>query len=418
MHVDDLPSPRETTETNNNKNHTCHPQQRIKATHFAVKSLTFAARALTAAAMAASSTLAVGAPPSSSMIVVSALLRSATNKRSATQNFKRVTCWSDRKSENAAETATSPRSDSFQRAKPSTFLFCQCVYCVMFAFVAQPGPVSESFSPFSSQPFRAAPYESIGGNGGIAVYEHLRAGHAVGSGPFARPIMSGSANSSFAPQAQAFAPSARSGHGSGVAPTHGDVRGIFGTESPSELRVSRRASALAPPQHLVHRFAQPQQSPSLLRADAAAAPVFSPYARQHVAAAAPAFSPVVGSHVEVYAHNMEQALREIDALVTFGQHNFIALDTEFPGVVSASSDGQSGYDRVRNNVALTQLVQLGLSVFNADGLCAKTYQFNFCYDGVFNPASLQMLRDAGIDLDLNLTYGIDHRAFAAMFRML
>jgi CCR4-NOT transcription complex subunit 7/8 len=116
--------------------------------------------------------------------------------------------------------------------------------------------------------------------------------------------------------------------------------------------------------------------------------------------------------VNVYAYNLLDAMRELDYLVRQG--NFIALDTEFPGVVI---EGElTGYEKIRSNVSKTKLVQLGISVFNSDGQCLCTYQFNFSYNGIFNPASREMLEKAGIDFQTNARYGISHAAFGSALR--
>lgn len=128
-------------------------------------------------------------------------------------------------------------------------------------------------------------------------------------------------------------------------------------------------------------------------------------------------SPQSGSltpHVDVYGYNVEGAMRALSALVGQG-FSFLALDTEFPGIVLHDGDAR-GFELVAANCAVTDLVQLGVSVFNSDGLCAATFQFHFAYDGPFNADSLRMLVDAGIDLNRNRAYGIAHAQFGELLR--
>lgn len=117
--------------------------------------------------------------------------------------------------------------------------------------------------------------------------------------------------------------------------------------------------------------------------------------------------------VEVWGSNLASAMAELEYLVTQDKNHFIAVDTEFPGLVVEEDVEQAPYEKVRSNVQRTQLVQLGVSVFNGDGDCACTFQFNFSYSGLFNPSSLRMLQEAGIDLARNRSYGISHLAFGA-----
>jgi hypothetical protein len=73
--------------------------------------------------------------------------------------------------------------------------------------------------------------------------------------------------------------------------------------------------------------------------------------------------------VEVFGHNLTSAMSELEYLVNKQGNHFLALDTEFPGQVVADEelDSQAPYERVRANVERTQLVQLGISVYNSDG---------------------------------------------------
>uniref|UniRef100_A0A8C6WQI9 poly(A)-specific ribonuclease n=1 Tax=Neogobius melanostomus TaxID=47308 RepID=A0A8C6WQI9_9GOBI len=73
---------------------------------------------------------------------------------------------------------------------------------------------------------------------------------------------------------------------------------------------------------------------------------------------------------EVWASNVEDEMRKIRAVIQ--NYNYIAMDTEFPGVVvrpigEFRSTVDYQYQLLRCNVDLLKIIQLGLSFMNEDG---------------------------------------------------
>ncbi|KAG8930578.1 hypothetical protein FRC03_003093 [Tulasnella sp. 419] len=126
---------------------------------------------------------------------------------------------------------------------------------------------------------------------------------------------------------------------------------------------------------------------------------------------------------EVWANNLDQ---EIAALRdTMDQYNYIAMDTEFPGTVArpigsfkTSSDYQ--FQTMRCNVELLKVIQIGLTLCDADGNFAPepcTWQFNFRFslnEDMYAPDSIDMLRQANIDFARHEEFGIEPNDFAEL----
>ena len=71
--------------------------------------------------------------------------------------------------------------------------------------------------------------------------------------------------------------------------------------------------------------------------------------------------------VDVWQSNMYEAFRTIRSVVR--QYPYIAMDTEFPGVVAKpigtfKSNTEFTYQMIRCNVDMLKLIQLGLSFMN------------------------------------------------------
>jgi CCR4-NOT transcription complex subunit 7/8 len=125
--------------------------------------------------------------------------------------------------------------------------------------------------------------------------------------------------------------------------------------------------------------------------------------------------------IDVWDDNFFEQLEEIKSLIPV--YNYIAMDTEFPGVVEVprkkTDDYQ--YQLVKVNVDELKMIQLGITLFDKEGKIppgACTWQFNFKYD-VDNDKSLQtsinVLKDAGLNFPKHKTNGIDHMLFAEYF---
>ncbi|KAK0071018.1 hypothetical protein PV327_011472, partial [Microctonus hyperodae] len=90
---------------------------------------------------------------------------------------------------------------------------------------------------------------------------------------------------------------------------------------------------------------------------------------------------------DVWGYNLEEEFRTIRQVVQ--QYQYIAMDTEFPGVVArpigefrTSADYQ--YQLLRCNVDLLRIIQLGLTFLdesgNTPGGSYTTWQFNFKFN--------------------------------------
>ncbi|OAA38599.1 CCR4-NOT transcription complex subunit 7 [Metarhizium rileyi] len=147
---------------------------------------------------------------------------------------------------------------------------------------------------------------------------------------------------------------------------------------------------------------------------------------------------------EVWKHNLEEEMAVLRDIVD--KYPYIAMDTEFPGVVArpmGSFRGKSDYHYqcLRTNVDMLKVIQIGLTLFNEDGdtpparpgpdlgLGPKamkaasqgpfpySWQFNFKFslkDDMYNEKSIESLQQAGIDFGLLERDGIEPKTFAAL----
>lgn len=104
---------------------------------------------------------------------------------------------------------------------------------------------------------------------------------------------------------------------------------------------------------------------------------------------------------------------------------YIALDTEFPGVVarpigSFKTSSDYHYQTMRCNVDLLKIIQVGLTLVDEDGNFpgeVGTWQFNFKFsltDDMFAPDSIDLLQKSGLDFQRHEEMGIDPDEFAAL----
>jgi len=129
--------------------------------------------------------------------------------------------------------------------------------------------------------------------------------------------------------------------------------------------------------------------------------------------------------IEIWQHNLDYVFQQISEIAD--DYNYVAIDTEFPGIVLKHNDqtlqtqlSQSSvnYLDLRDNVNTLKIIQLGLTFSDKFGNRPKpvsTFQFNFKFDlsnEQHDPNSIQMLRDAGVNFDWHLQNGIDVRIFA------
>ncbi|KAG6486816.1 hypothetical protein ZIOFF_055396 [Zingiber officinale] len=133
----------------------------------------------------------------------------------------------------------------------------------------------------------------------------------------------------------------------------------------------------------------------------------------------------------VWAHNLDEEFALIRSAVPF--HPFVALDTEYPGVVVASKNPYctlplpQRYELIRAKVEALRIVQVGLTLSDAagnlpcaiytDGTCVRyVWEFNFRDFDIsrdrYAPSSIELLKANGIDFQKNQVWGIDSCRFA------
>lgn len=130
---------------------------------------------------------------------------------------------------------------------------------------------------------------------------------------------------------------------------------------------------------------------------------------------------------EVWDDNLDAEFAIIRDIVE--AHPFVAMDTEFPGVVARpvgnfKSSREYHYKALKMNVDMLKLIQLGLTFTDAAGnlpryggeLCV--WQFNFkgfrLADDVYAQDSIDLLKQSGIDFNQNETRGIDVMRFGEL----
>ncbi len=129
---------------------------------------------------------------------------------------------------------------------------------------------------------------------------------------------------------------------------------------------------------------------------------------------------------EVWNYNLEEEMEHIRALVE--HYPYIAMDTEFPGVVTAGLSSRDSkdyqYQTIRANVDLMKLIQFGIALADENGnFCndgCTCWQFNFKFDlGVdtFNQDSITLLQKSGINFDNIALYGIEINKFSELLMM-
>jgi CCR4-NOT transcription complex subunit 7/8 len=121
----------------------------------------------------------------------------------------------------------------------------------------------------------------------------------------------------------------------------------------------------------------------------------------------------------VWAENVEEEMSYIRELIE--THPYVAMDTEFPGVVarpvSETYTSDYHYKSLKVNVDLLKIIQLGLSFADEDGKFAKgcpCWQFNFKFnlnDDMFAQDSIDLLVNSGISFNDHATRGIDPMRF-------
>uniref|UniRef100_UPI003AABC9E2 CCR4-NOT transcription complex subunit 8 isoform X1 n=1 Tax=Centroberyx gerrardi TaxID=166262 RepID=UPI003AABC9E2 len=145
---------------------------------------------------------------------------------------------------------------------------------------------------------------------------------------------------------------------------------------------------------------------------------------------------------EVWASNVEEEMRKIRQIIQ--SYNYIAMDTEFPGVVvrpigEFRSTVDYQYQLLRCNVDLLKIIQLGLTFMNEDGDYppgTTTWQFNFKFnltcpgpgvicesavvsvclrrEDMYSQDSIDLLQNSGLQFKKHEEEGIDTLYFAEL----
>lgn len=117
--------------------------------------------------------------------------------------------------------------------------------------------------------------------------------------------------------------------------------------------------------------------------------------------------------VDVWSDNLEDAFEKIRDLLEL--YPYVSIDTEFPGIVVRPTSylEDYNYQTIKCNVDLLNIIQLGLTFANSDGVSpntASTWQFNFKFDlhhDMYAQNSIDMLKNSGIDFESHQRRGID-----------
>jgi len=123
--------------------------------------------------------------------------------------------------------------------------------------------------------------------------------------------------------------------------------------------------------------------------------------------------------VDVWAHNLEEEFEKMIKVLEQGQCQYIAMDTEFPGIV-INNPGSKRYDELKCNVNAMRLIQLGLTFSNVNGDCTSDvgcWQFNFDFDvhqDLHSAESIELLHRAGLDFRKHKEGGVDPHRFGEL----
>ncbi|KAI5151075.1 CCR4-NOT transcription complex subunit 7/8 [Enteropsectra breve] len=108
------------------------------------------------------------------------------------------------------------------------------------------------------------------------------------------------------------------------------------------------------------------------------------------------------------------------------KYNYVAMDTEFPGVVAKplgafkNSSSSFSYQQLRCNVDILNIIQLGISLSDERGnrpSPVHTWQFNFVFDlekDMYSQESIELLINAKIDFDEHMERGIEVNDFGIL----
>ncbi|KAI5172365.1 CCR4-NOT transcription complex subunit 7/8 [Nematocida sp. LUAm3] len=125
----------------------------------------------------------------------------------------------------------------------------------------------------------------------------------------------------------------------------------------------------------------------------------------------------------VWKHNLESEIQILSEHLK--KYNYVAMDTEFPGVIAKPNGIFSNsllytYNQIRCNIDLLGLIQLGISISDENGNVPSpsTWQFNFYFNRnttMSSHESMHLLEEAGIDFNRLMKDGIPVELFADYF---
>lgn len=126
--------------------------------------------------------------------------------------------------------------------------------------------------------------------------------------------------------------------------------------------------------------------------------------------------------IDVWASNFQAEMDRLCALAE--KYTFVAMDTEFPGVlarpVGAATSPDRPYHTLRCNVDLLRVIQIGLCLSDADGQTppdVAAWQFNFKFSleqDMYAQDSIDLLSKSGIDFPQHESNGIDPNDFGEL----
>jgi len=133
-------------------------------------------------------------------------------------------------------------------------------------------------------------------------------------------------------------------------------------------------------------------------------------------------------HVDVFNFNLISALNQIQLLAP--TKFLITVDTEFPGDPMGTDNDwkirgrrQEAYQVMKRNVNATNMITLGISLSDYNGMrdAIHTFHFNMRFDldrEVYEPASIEFLREHGIDFERLKEEGCDQKQVVDGLRIL
>ncbi|KAF9762234.1 CCR4-NOT transcription complex subunit 7 [Nosema granulosis] len=127
--------------------------------------------------------------------------------------------------------------------------------------------------------------------------------------------------------------------------------------------------------------------------------------------------------LNVWKENLHKEMKTIRSLID--KYNYISMDTEFPGVVAKpvgnfKTQSSFAYQQLRCNVDLLKIIQLGISLSDAQGnrpQPTNTWQFNFDFSlesDMYAQESIDLLIQAKIDFKEHEKRGISIQEFGEL----